>query len=245
VLDYLVVEPMREDFLLWRCLHAGPLNLRNIDAPDPHPEVDWPSTRTRNVPLLTKLTRRYGACAILARDGDDAVGTLRFYPKALCSFGAGGAGFCMQQRCPAGPADDMVTREFPSLAALTDKTLFVHCLMVASPPGDPGRYRRKGLATRLAHELIRWATEQGWSAIEANSYEELPMLYAISGVAGRRFWEPLGFSLVHQDTEPAISGDFLETLRRDAVAAGLLPENAANRYRTRLELTSFGARCEK
>jgi hypothetical protein len=48
--------------------------------------------------------------------------------------------------------------------------------------------------------------------------------------------KPLGFSLVHQDTEPAISGDLLEKLRAEAVAAGLLAENAANRYRMRLEL---------
>ena len=109
--------------------------------------------------------------------------------------------------------------------------------MVTSPPGDPDRCKRKGLATRLASELIRWAKGQGWSSIEANAYEEIPMLYAISGAAGRRFWEKLGFSLVRQDTEPAICGDFLERLRRDAVAAGLRPENAANRYRMRLDLT--------
>jgi hypothetical protein len=94
------------------------------------------------------------------------------------------------------------------------------------------------LATRLALELVRWATEHGWSSIEANAYEELPMLYAISGVAGRRFWEPAGFRMVHQDTEPGISGDLLEKLLLDALAAGLRPENVANRYRMRLDLTS-------
>jgi hypothetical protein len=238
MLDELVVEPMRENFLLWRCLHGGPLNKRNIDSPPPNPEVDWTFIRTRNIPLLLKLIRTYGACAILARDGNDVVGTLRFYPKALCSFGDAGAGLCMQQRSPFGPQDEMAARGFPSLAALTDKTLFVHCLMIAPPPDDPNRYRRKGLATRLARELVRWATEQGWSAIEANAYEELPLLYAISGVAGRRFWQPVGFSVVHQDTEPAISGDLLEKLRQNAVVAGLRPEDVANRYRMRRELTS-------
>jgi hypothetical protein len=234
--DELVIKPMSEDFLLWRCLHGGPLNRHNIDSPPPHIEVDWPSARARNIPLLRKLTQTYGACAILARDGEDVVATLRFYPKALCSFGVG-AGFCLQQSYPAGPKDDLAAGLFPPLETLADKTLFVHCLMVVSPPGEPNRYRRKGLATRLALELIRWAGERGWSAIEANSYEEIPMLYAISGTAGRRFWEPLGFSLVHQDTEPAISGDLLEKLRAEAVAAGLQAENAANRYGMRIELT--------
>jgi len=237
MLESLVVEPMSEDFILWRCLHAGPLNRGNIDAPQPNTEVDWPSIRARNIPFLKKLTRTYGACAILARDEDDVVGTLRFYPKALCSFGDSGAGFCLQQKYPYGPSDDLAAGEFPPFENLTDRTLFVHCLFIASTPGDPNRYRRKGLAIRLAQELIRWAKDQGWSAIEANAYEEIPMLYAVSGVAGRRFWERLGFKLVHQDTEPAISGDLLVTLRKDAVAAGLRAENVANRYRLRLDLT--------
>jgi hypothetical protein len=236
--DRLVVEPMTEDFILWRCLHQGPLNRRTIDSPLPNPEVDWPAARTRNIPLLEKLTRTYGACAILARDGEDVVGTLRFYPKALCSFGPAGAAFCLLQSHPAGPRDDLVAGEFPPLKELSEKTLFVHCLLITSPSDDPGRYRRKGLATRLAAELVRWAKDWGWEAIEAHAYEEIPLLYAVSGTAGRRFWKRLGFSLVHKDTEPAISGDFLETLRRDAVAAGLQPEDAANRYLMRLDLTS-------
>lgn len=236
MLDDLLIEPMREDLLLWRCPHGGPISRRTIDSPLPNVEVDWPSTRARNIPLLQKLTRTFGACAILACDGDDVVGTLRFYPKTLCSFGEG-AGFCLQQRPPAGPEYDLAAHEFPPLEGLGEKALFVHCLMIASPPGDPDRYKRKGLATRLAFELVRWAREKGWSAIEATSYEEIPMLYAVSGVAGRRFWERLGFRMVHQDTEPAISSDFLVKLRQDAVAAGLRPEDVANRYKMRLELS--------
>jgi hypothetical protein len=119
------------------------------------------------------------------------VATLRFYPKALCSFSAsGGAAFCLQQRSPAGPPDKLILREFPPLQELTDRTLFIHCLFVAAPTGEPGRFRRKGMATRMVRELIGWATRAGWSAIEATAYEELPSLYAISGVAGRRCRRP-------------------------------------------------------
>ncbi len=234
--DDLIVRPMTEGFLLWRCLHSGPLNRSNVDDPAPNPDVDWPSTRTRNLPLLKKLTRTYGACAFLAWDGEDVTAALRFYPKALCSFGDAGAGFCLQQPQPYGPAGDLAARELPPPAALSDKTLFVHCLMVAAPAAEPERYRRKGLASRLAAELVRWARGRDWSAIEATAYEELPLLYAIAGVAGRKFWEKLGFSTISQDTEPGMTGDLLESLRRDAAAAGLKPEDAANRYRMRLEL---------
>ena len=236
MLDHLVVEPMREGFLLWRCLHGGPLSAENIDDPLPHPLIEWPSTRARNIPILGKLVRTYGSCAIVARDGAEVVATLRFYPKALCEFSDGGAGFCLQQGYPAGPPDDLAARDFPDLGELPEKTLFVHCLMVVSPKDEPGRYKRKGLVTRLARELIRWAGERGWRAIEANAYEEIPMLYAMAGVAGKRFWEALGFSVVRADTEPGMNGELLAAIRRDAAAAGVPAERAANRYRMRLEL---------
>ncbi len=234
-MDDLIVEPMGEGFLLWRCLHQGPLDPRNLGDPKPNPEVDWPHARARNIPLLEKLTRTYGACAIVARDGDEIIGTLRFYPEVLCSFGESGAGFCLLQRFPYGPADDLAARRFPLPAEMADRALFVHCLMIASPVAEPDRYRRKGLATRMAAELIRWAAAGGWHALEVNAYEEIPMLYAISGVAGRRFWEPLGFKVIRRDSEPAIKGDILEALRKDAAAAGLDPATVTNRYRLRLD----------
>ncbi len=241
VLDRLVIEPMGEDLILWRCLHAGPICAANLDDPPPNPGVDWPSTRTRNIPLLRKLMQAYGACAITARDGPEVVATLRFYPKALCSFGESGAGFCLQQKAPYGPADDRALWDFPSLCDLSDKTLFVHCLLVASPAREPDLYRRKGVASGLVRELVRWAGERGWHAIEANAYEEIPLLYDIGGVAGRRFWQKLGFSVVCKDTEPAIRGELYEAILKSALSVGIPAERVADRYRMRLELAT---RCD-
>jgi hypothetical protein len=234
----LVVGPMGSDLLLWRCLHGGPLSLQTIDTPAPLARIDWQSVRARNVPLLQKLVETYGSCAIVAWDGAEVVGTLRFYPKALCEFGPGGAAFCLQQPHPAGPRDDRGAGPFPPQEALTDGTLFVHCLFVVSPWDEPDRYRRKGLATRLVLELVRWGRERGWLTIEANAYEEIPMLYARAGVAGRRFWEKIGFRCVQADTEPGMTGEILEAIRKDAAAAGIPPERAANRFRMRLELNA-------
>ncbi len=231
-----VVEPMGEEFLVWRCLHQGPLNPGNIGNPAPHPEIDWPAARVRSIPALRKIVRTYGSCAILARDGDDVVGTLRFYPKALASFSDGGAGLCLLQPFPAGFPADMAARDLVPLEDLPDKTLFVHCLFLAAPTDDPARYRRRGLASRMARELVRWAREKGWTAVEANAYEDIPMLYDIAGVAGKTFWTKLGFRVVHADVEPAMKGDLLESIRRSAAEAGIPAERAANRYRMRLDL---------
>jgi hypothetical protein len=242
MVDHLIIEPMTESFVVWRCLHGGALDATTIDHPMPNPQVDWPHTKTRNVPLLKKLIATYGTCAMLARDGDSIVATLRFYPKALCTCTDSGPGFCLQQEFPAGPPDQLAAQELPPVEKLDDKTLFVHCLMIVAPKDEPDRYRRKGLATHLVGELIRWSIKNKWDAIEANAYEEIPILYAISGVAGRRFWEKLGFRAIRQDIEPGISGEILEAVRKDAIAVGVPIRDATNRYRMRLEVSNLRCR---
>ena len=74
MIEGVVVEPMTEEFIVWRCLHDGPLSRKTIDQ--------WPKAyatlmeyfRDRNVPLLRKLIQTYGTCAIVARDGEMVVG---------------------------------------------------------------------------------------------------------------------------------------------------------------------------
>src|SRR5574341_1130160 len=98
----IVIEPMGESFVLWRCLHSGPLSMASIDQPPLDVNIDWQALRSRNMPLLTKLQQLYGAYAIVARDRDCIVGQLRFYPKAICQRTEAG-GLCLQQTYPAGP----------------------------------------------------------------------------------------------------------------------------------------------
>src|SRR5512143_324650 len=97
--------PMIDAFLLWRCLHSGPVSRSTIDAfPADNPQP-WDRLRARNLPLLAKLTRIYGTCAIVARAGEEVVGQLRFYPRAVTELEGAGA-LCLQQDYPSGPADD-------------------------------------------------------------------------------------------------------------------------------------------
>jgi len=229
------IRPMDEDLILWRCLHGGPLSEDNIGRwPDPPP--DWPAYRATNLPLLTKLIRTYGTCAILAWDGNEAVGFLRFYPKVISALADAG-GLCMQGPFPSGPSERLVDAEFPPLGQISDKTLAVHCLMTGSPFHD-SPYQRKGVGAAMARYLIQWATEHGWQAIEANGYEELDVLYQNTGSAGRDFWKKLGFHVIETATEHALQGkgEFFDTLRRQAIEQGLSADSAANKYTLRLAL---------
>ena len=239
MVDNIVIEPMNEEFILWRCLHGGPLSKETIDKWPSDGTEAWESHRAINVPLLRKLIATYGTCAMLARDGDKIVGSLRFYPKILFSMEEVGEGLCLQQAFPAGPSEHLVEAAFPSSEEIPEKTLLVHCVMTGSPFQDEKPYQRKGIGTRLVRELIRWAKENGWESIEVETHEDIPLLYEHTGTAGKRFWDKLGFQVVKTGIELAFEGEgeFVREARKQAVAQGLKPEDLKNKYTMRIELT--------
>lgn len=241
VVEDVVIEPMTEEFILWRCLHGGPLSRDIIDQWSSDGNMPWERFRKRNVPLLSKLTRTYGACAIIARDGDKIVGQLRFYPKGVCNMERSG-GLCLQQDHPAGPAEDFADNTFPALAQMEDKTLVVHCLMTGSPQQKENPYQRKGIGTRMVRTLIQWAKAHGWEGIEADSFEDLPIIYKITGSAGHTFWEKLGFHIADRHPHPLLQNGndfvtFVTTLEEQAKSIGIPPEKARDRLVMRLDLT--------
>lgn len=237
-MENVVIEPMGEDFLLWRCLHHGPLSRDMMDSWPSGGEVPWERCRRRNLPLLAGLTRTYGACAIVARDGERIVGSVRFYPKAICDM-PGAGGLCLQQDPPAGPTEDFAEADFPPLSQIEDRTLVVHCLMTGSSLRKDNPYQRKGIGTRMAEALIEWARARGWRRIEADSFEDLPIIYEITGSAGHMFWEKLGFHLAERSPHPYLQepSEFLVTLEQQAKALGIAPERAKDRLLMRLDLT--------
>ena len=237
MLEDVVIRPMSTGFILWRCLHSGPLDEANIEATKPHPKVDWAAHNAINVPLLSKLIRTYGTCAMLAWDRDRVVGYIRFYPKVINDMPDAGH-MCLQQAFPNGPSPELVTRRFPPLDEIEDKVLQVHCLMTGSPQRDENPYQRKGLGSRLARAMVDWARVNSWDAIEAEAYVDLPLFYEVTGNAGRKWWERLGFSVASAGIEPAMldESDFMGTAKEQAVELGLDPESVTTRYTMRLDL---------
>ena len=241
MVEDVVVEPMAEEFVLWRCLHGGPLSRDTIDQWSPGDTMPWMRYRDRNTALLVRLARTYGACAILARDSDRIVGHLRFYPKSVCRM-KGAGGLCLQQDFPAGPVDGFSDSDFPEPAQIEDKSLVVHCLMTGSPQQKENAYQRKGIGTCMVKALIEWAKANGWERIEADSFEDLPIIYDITGSAGHTFWEKMGFRLVDRHPHPDLQdrsrfGEFIKALKEQAKSIGIPPERATYRLVMRLDLT--------
>ena len=123
---------------------------------------------------------------------------------------------------------------------MADKTLFVHCMMTGSSQREENPYQRKGIGSRLVRTLIAWARPRGWSAIEATAYADLPCVYAITGQAGKTFWEKLGFHVVETTIEPAFleaeNDGFVRTLLNEAAGRGMDATVAKTRHTMRLDL---------
>jgi len=230
----IVVEMMSSEFIVWRCLHKGPLTKSNIDQPN------WDRFRETNLPFLAKMIEVYGSCAVVARGGNQIIGHLRFYPNSVCAMAAPGPALCLQEPFPSGPANDFLQNAFPPLDQISDKTLFVHCMMVGTPNRSNSTYQRKGLASRMVRALIEWATRNGWRAIEAHAYVDLPCIYAITGQAGKTFWDKLGFKAVESMAEPAFSQSahegFVKALLKEAADRAIDTEAAKTKYTMRLDL---------
>ncbi|MFC1737380.1 GNAT family N-acetyltransferase [Candidatus Hydrogenedentota bacterium] len=241
MIEDVVVEPMTNEFVLWRCLHGGPLTRHTIDQWSSADKTEWERYRQRNLPLLIKITRTYGACAIIARDNDAIIGQLRFYPKVICELKDAG-GLCLQQDHPAGPTENFVDSDFPDPAQIEDKTLVVHCVMTGSPHQKENPYQRKGIGTRMVRALIHWAKANGWERIEADSFEDIPIIYEMTGSTGHTFWEKLGFRVVDRHPHPELQDrsqfdEFVTTLEEQAKSIGILPERARDRLVMRLDVT--------
>ena len=233
------VHLMTEQLLLWRCLHGGPIRIENIDTFPSDSSLDWESYQKRNIPLLIKLTRSYGACAVLAVQGESIVGLLRFYPKAIWNMEEAGY-LCLQQDYPAGPQNTLGTSvDLPPLSYITDKTLKVHCMMTGSSQQKETPFLRKGLGTRMVKYLMDWAKDRGWSAIETEAFEDIPLIYEVTGSAGCSFWEKLGFYLKDRHPHPDLqsSDSFVETLEAQAISMNIPPERARDRLIMRIDLS--------
>jgi GNAT superfamily N-acetyltransferase len=232
-----LIEPMTEKFILWRCLHSGPLSRENIEGWSSDSPIDFERYRARNIPILEKLTRTYGACAILAHDSDRVVGQLRFYPRVVWDMDSAGE-MCLLQDFPYGPAEDFAGTDFPPLEQIADKTLAIHCLMTGSSQQEKNPYQRKGIGTRMVRFLIQWAKANGWQHIAVDAFEDIPVIYEITGSAGIIFWKKLGFRIADRHPHPYLQerNEFIETLEEQAKSIGIDPEIAKDRIVMRLDL---------
>jgi len=221
-MDSLILKPMDSSLLVWRCLHDGPITRVNLDAP---PDESRLPSRESAVRLLGQLTDRYGSAAILAWEEDEVVGLLRFVPRVVARM-EGCGGFCLLMPHPAGPTEDFPLAVLPARETIEDRTLVVTCMQLLSDR------QRQGLGRAMVERLKSWARNEGWDAIEATAYQDLPLVYEVTGNAGRRWWEDLGFHVTESMEEEAMKyyGDFVHSLEAQAREREMDPGKVTRKF---------------
>ena len=151
---------------------------------------------------------------------------------------AGDGGLCLQQDHPAGPEERFYETDFPSPWYMEDKTLAIHCLMAGPSQREENPYQRRGIGSRMVRVLIQWAQNLGWEHIEVDAFEDLPIIYGITGSAGHSFWEKLGFGVAERYPHPYLlePSEFRDTLDKQAAELGIDPERARDKIVMRLDL---------
>lgn len=262
------IKPMGEDFILPRCLHAGPIEAAvgkasepaDLDLP-PHPWSDetirdlvarhpdfglcdagsgWPTE------FMREMIRRYGACALLAWEGQKVVGFIRFYPMEIARL--------VDER-RAGRVEPILDPTLACEPEGDEATFWVHCVMTSRPytggteevgptSGGDGILRtaeeagaRKGIGLRLARALIPWAREHGWKRMIKIAPCDLDFFYGIWGGGGKSFWEKAGFKVVGTIHRPQKwSEEDMTTLRAQLADKGMTEDDAWTFYRMTCEL---------
>ena len=80
---------------------------------------------------------------------------------------------------------------------------------------------------------------RSWGSFD---FEDLPIIYEITGSAGHTFWEKLGFRLVDRHPYPELQDrnkfpEFIMRLEEQANSIGLPPETARDRLVMRFDMT--------
>lgn len=150
------IRAMDKDFVLFRCIHWGPLSPSNIEtAPAEIPNLlDGQFERNRR--FLTRAIDAYGSCGMLAMDGDFVVGHIRFYPQIICDQHR----FCCQDPNNA-ITQEMVEMNLPTLDNPADRILRIDCILVHED------YRGQGLTHALLDGVLDWAKNNNWTAVRA------------------------------------------------------------------------------
>jgi GNAT superfamily N-acetyltransferase len=149
--------PMNKDFILFCCLHCGPLSSSNIDEKCSLSEEQ----SNRNKKFLARLIDTYGSCAMLAMEGDAVVAHARFYPETVYNQFK----FCCQDPNHA-ITQEMVEMKLPPLANPAGRILRIACFFVHRD------YRGQGLSHELIDAILAWAKNNAWKSVRCIAYPD-------------------------------------------------------------------------
>jgi len=188
---------MNKNFILFCCLHCGPLSSSTIDEKCKLPKEQL----DRNKKFLTRLINTYGSCAMLAMEGDSVVAHARFYPQILYDQ----VKICCQDPNQA-ITQQMVEMDFPPIENPADRTLKIACFFVHKD------YRGQGLSHKLIDAILEWAKNNAWKSVRCLASSGNYWLASEMCTPMLRTYSKHGFKKIETVTIPELK-DFLQQMK--------------------------------
>ena len=154
----MIIRPMDKNFILFQCVHCGPLNPSNIGTKSRNIAGTSKEQLERNKKFLTRLTDTYGSCAMLAIEGNSVAAHARFYPQILLDQ----VDFCCHDPKYA-ITQEMVEMNLPAIENPADRILKIDCFLVHID------YRGQGLSHALINGILDWAQSHDWKTVRAHA----------------------------------------------------------------------------
>ena len=152
--------PMDKEFILFRCLHNGPLSPSNIVTKSMNVASVSGKQLDRNKQFLARLVNAYGSCAMLAWEDDSVVAHARFYPQVIYDRFK----FCCHDPNYA-ITQEIADMELPSLTDQDERILRITCFFVYRD------YRGQGLSHKLIDAILKWAKNNSWKSVRCYAYQ--------------------------------------------------------------------------
>jgi len=150
---------MDKDFILFRCVHFGPLSPSNIEKMSMNALGLSKEQCDRNKKFLSRLIDVYGSCAMLAKEDDFVVGQARFYPQVIFDL-IGQKHICCQDP-KFDVAQQMIEMDLPTIENLANRILRIHCWLIHKD------YLERGLSHALLDGILEWAQSHDWKVVRA------------------------------------------------------------------------------
>ena len=198
---------MSKDFILFRCLHDGPLSPSNIETKSMNIGSLSKKQLDRNKKLLTRLIDAYGSCAMLAMEGDSVIAHARFYPQII---------YNRFKFCCHDPkhiiSQEMVEMNLPPLTNPTERILRITCFFVHKD------YRGQGLSHKLINAILQWAKNNGWKSVRCFAYQDSYWLASEMCTPMLRTYSKYGFKKIGTVKIPE-ARDLLQQMKNGELGA--------------------------
>jgi len=194
---------MNKDFILFCCLHCGPLSPSTIDEKCSLPKEQL----DRNKKFLARLVDAYGSCAMLAMEDDSVVAHARFYPQII---------YDQFKICCQDPnhaiTQEIAEMELPPLANQAERILRITCFFVHKD------YRGQGLSHKLIDAILKWAKNNSWKSVRCFSYLDNYWLSSEMCTPMLRTYNKHGFKKIGIVTIPEVK-NFLQQMKSGELGA--------------------------